>query len=64
LVFLTFQEDLLDKTKRLLEAIANLGGNARAPGDVFVFSGVKPKVVRVPGEEFVVVTAEYGGFGL
>lgn len=64
LVFLTFQEDLLDKTKRFLEAIADLGGNARAPGDVFVVSGVKPEVVRVPGEEFIVFTGEYGGFGL
>ena len=59
LAFLTFQENLLDKTKRFLEAIANLGGNARAPGDVFV-----PEVFRVPGEEFIVFTGEYGNFGL
>jgi len=64
LVFLTFQEDLLDKTKCFLEAITNLGSNAHASGDVFVFSGLEPKFVRVPGEEFIVVTGEHSGFGL
>jgi len=59
-VFLTIfasEKHALDKTKRFLETIANLSGDARLPADnLFVLSGIK--LVGVSGEELIVVTGE------
>jgi hypothetical protein len=62
LTVLTSEQDILDKTKCLLETVANLRGNAHSAVDVFELSGIK--LVGVAGEELIVVTGEQGSFSL